>query len=264
LATYKDEAIVLHAHDLGEADRLIIMLTAGRGLRRAVAKGVKRTASRFGARLEPFTHLKVVLHEGRNLDTVTQAEIIRSHSPLRSDFEKFLFGQAMLELVERSLPENQNLPRLFDILRVTLGVMEGEVEDPALLLAAFQLKVCALIGYHPRLDTCLHCGREVSGNKVRLDPVGGGIVCASCAARSGTASTLSAGALELMRGIMGEGMASIARRREDPLAVSEVLGISFLLAEGFLERRLRSRRIVLDHLKGKGRPFPLSAEPSRG
>lgn len=262
MATYKDEAIVLHAHDLGEADRIISMLTAGRGLRRAVAKGVKRTASRFGARLEPFTHLKVVLHEGRNLDTVTQAEIVRSHASLRSDFERFLFGQAMLELVEKSLHENQNLPRLFDILRVTLGVMEGDVKDPALLLAAFQLKVCALIGYRPRLDTCLHCGRQVSGERVAMDPAGGGIVCSSCIGRSGTAVPLSAGGLELMRGLMGEGMASLAHREEDPRTAREVLGISFLLTEGFLERRLRSRRIVLDHLDGKGRiPTPPPGSP---
>ncbi len=163
MSTYKDEAIVLHAHDLGEADRIVSLITAGHGLRRAVAKGLKRTGSRFGARLEPFTHLHVVLHEGRNLDTVTQADIVNAHAPIRADFERFLFGESMLEVVEKSLQENQTLPRLFEILHVTLDVLEGEVTDLKLLLAAFHLKVCAIVGYHPRLERCIHCQGEVGG-----------------------------------------------------------------------------------------------------
>ena len=78
MATFKEEAIVLRAYELGEADRIISLITSGRGLLRAVAKGIKRTGSKFGARLEPFTHLNAILYEGRNLDTIVQAEIVRS------------------------------------------------------------------------------------------------------------------------------------------------------------------------------------------
>ena len=112
MATYKEKAVVLRAYELGEADRILSMITEGRGLRRAVAKGIKRTKSKFGGRLEPFTHLDVVLHEGRNLDTVVQADIISSHASVRADFAKFLFGEAMLEMIEKSLHENQSVPQI--------------------------------------------------------------------------------------------------------------------------------------------------------
>lgn len=249
MAAYKDEAIVLHAHDLGEADRIVSLITAGHGLRRAVVKGVKRTGSRFGARLEPFTHLKVVLHQGRNLDTVTQADIIHAHSGIRGDFEKFLYGEAMLELVEKSLQENQTIPRLFDILRVTLQVLEGEAKLPALLLAAFQLKVCAIIGYRPQLDRCLHCGRVVGKEASRLDLSEGGIICTSCGEGFRHGLTISPEGLELMRCLMREEMAAVALREEVPRLVREMIRVSFPFTEHVLERQLKSRRIVLNHLE---------------
>lgn len=251
MATLKDEAIVLHAHDLGEADRIVSLITARHGLRRAVVKGVKRTASRFGARLEPFTHLKVVLHEGRNLDTVTQADTVRSHALLRTDYDKYLCGESMLELTERSLRENQNLPRLFDLLRVSLGVLEGEVRNCALLLTAYQLKACAVIGYRPQLDCCLRCGREASGGSWRFDLSEGGVVCQGCTGASSNLLHLSPQGLELLRRLLGTEMAVIARFEEPPHLVLEALRASFAHAESVLEQRLRSRQIVLRHLEDK-------------
>ncbi len=251
MATLKDEAIVLHAHDLGEADRIVSLITAEHGLRRAVVKGVKRTASRFGGRLEPFTHLRVVLHEGRNLDTVTQADTLRPHARLRSDYEKFLCGQAMLELAERSLRENQTIPRLFDLLRVTLGVLEGEVEDCAMLLAAYILKVCAIIGYRPHLERCLHCGRDTSPGPWLLDLSEGGIACPGCAGGIPGFPSLSPPGLELMRRLLASHMADVAGFRESRSLVLEVLRASFAYAESVLEQRLRSRQIVLRHLEEK-------------
>lgn len=248
MATYKEEAVVLRAYDLGEADRIISLITAGRGLRRAVAKGVRRTKSKFGGRLEPFTHLDAVLHEGRNLDTIVQVEIIQSHAPVRDDFAKFLFGEAMLEMIEKSLHEDQSIPRLFDSLRISLDVLEGEVESPPLLLAAFELKVCALIGYHPRLDYCLHCGREVEGEKACLDLVDGGIACADCSRRLQNSLTLTPQSLSLIRSLLLDDMATIACRKESPRLCREVLGAAFRYSESFLERPLKSKQVVLRYL----------------
>ena len=250
MATYKEEAVVLRAYDLGEADRIVSLITAGRGLRRAVAKGVKRTGSKFGARLEPFTHLNAVLHEGRNLDTVVQVETIRSHAPIREDYGKFLFGEAMLEMIEKSLQENQRIPHLFGALYITLDVLEGEVSSPALLLAAFELKVCALIGYHPHLDRCLHCGREIEGEKVWMDLAGGGIACGNCARGLESPVTLTPDALNLMRGLLKEDMGTISGWEKNPVLSMEVLGIAFRFSEGFLERPLKARRVVLRYLEG--------------
>lgn len=261
MATLKDEAIVLHAHDLGEADRILSLVTAGHGLRRAVAKGVKRTTSRFGARLEPFTHLRVMLHEGRRLDTVTQAETVRTHAPIRSDYEKFICGEAMLEMAERSLRENQNIPRFFDLLRVTLGTLEGEVRDCALLLAAYQLKACAMIGYRPHLDRCLHCGREASAGSCHLDLSEGGVICRECAESSPRAIDLTGRGLDLLRRLLASQMEAVARFSEPPRLVLETLRVTFSYAECVLEQRLRSRQVVLRHLEGKLRAAGLPANP---
>jgi len=252
LTTYKEEAVVLRAYDLGEADRILTMITATRGLRRAVAKGIKRTKSKFGGRLEPFTYLEAVLHEGRNLDTVVQVEIIRSHEPVRTDFDKFLFGEAMLEMIEKSLHEDQSIPRLFDALRVTLDVLEGNVCDPALLLAAFEFKVCSLIGYHPHLDCCLHCGRKIAGEKVCLDLTGGGVACARCLPSVKNRQTVSDGCLALIRCLLREDMATVSCRSEDPRICREVLSAAFLFSESFLERPLKSRQVVMRHLEKGG------------
>ncbi len=250
MATFKDEAIVLRAFDLGEADRILSLITSGHGLRRAVAKGVKRTKSKFGGRLEPFTHIRAMLHEGRNLDTVLQAETVRPHAALRGDYAKFLHGEAMLELIEKSLQEHQEVPRLFDILRVTLDVLEGEVRDASLLLAAFALKVCALIGYRPHLDCCLHCGHEGGGGKVFLDLLGGGMVCSRCRPSCGESLPLSPEGLALMRGLLREDMATVAGVERGPREAGEALSASLRLAEGFLERPLRSRQVIMRQLQG--------------
>ncbi len=241
---------MLRAFDLGEADRILSLITAGRGLKRAVAKGVRRTRSKFGGRLEPFTHVQAVLHEGRNLDTVVQAEIVSSHARLRCDFSKFLFGEAMLEMIEKSLQENQSIPRLFQALCVSLDILEGEVSNPALLLAAFELKVCALIGYHPHLDRCLHCGRRIEGERVCMDLHGGGIACGACSAGLKGRLDVSPQRLSLMRRLLAEDMASIARRQESPAVCREVLLTAFRFSESFLERPLKTRQVILRHLDG--------------
>ncbi|OFW70511.1 MAG: DNA repair protein RecO [Actinobacteria bacterium RBG_19FT_COMBO_54_7] len=248
-ATYKEKAIVLRAYDLGEADRIVTLFTEGRGPVRAVAKGIKRTGSKFGARLEPFTLLDVILHEGRNLDTIVQTEIINAHAPIRADYGKYLFGEAMLEMIEKSLRENQTIPRLFPALCVTLDVLEGEVADPSLLLAAFDLKVCALIGYHPHLAQCLNGGRETAGEKVWLNLIGGGVVCVNCRAGLDDLIPLAPAALVLMNQLMALDMAAISSSRVSPALAVEILSIAFRFSEAFLERPLRSRAVVLNYLE---------------
>jgi DNA repair protein RecO (recombination protein O) len=102
---YRDDGVVLRTQKLGEADRIITLLTRQNGRVRAVAKGVRRTKSRFGARLEPFTHVDVLIHPGRSLDVITQAEVIRPYgAPLVADYPRYTAGIAMLETAERLTP----------------------------------------------------------------------------------------------------------------------------------------------------------------
>ena len=105
MRAYRDDGVVLRTQKLGEADRIITLLTRQNGRVRAVAKGVRRTKSRFGARLEPFTHVDVMIHSGRSLDVIAQAEVIRAYGPpLAADYPKYTAGAAMLETAERLTP----------------------------------------------------------------------------------------------------------------------------------------------------------------
>ena len=128
---YRDDGVVLRTQKLGEADRIITLLTRHHGRVRAVARGIRRTKSRFGGRLEPFTHVDVMVHNGRSLDVITQAEVIRAYGkPLASDYPKYTAGTAMLETAERFTPvEKEPAIRQFLLLIGGLRAL-GDAIDP--------------------------------------------------------------------------------------------------------------------------------------
>ena len=192
---YRDDGIVLRTQKLGEADRIITVLGRTTGRIRAVAKGVRRTKSRFGARLEPFAHVDLMLHPGRSLDVITQAEVIRPYGePLAGDYPRYTAGVAMLETAERFTPVEKE-PALRQLLLLIGGLRalgEGE-HDSRLVLDAFLLRSLAVAGYAPVLEECARCGGSGRGRDPGGDgPVhgglrlaafaiaAGGMVCASC------------------------------------------------------------------------------------
>ena len=161
---YRDDGIVLRTQKLGEADRIITILGRTTGRVRAVAKGVRRTKSRFGARLEPFTHVDLMLHPGRSLDVITQAEVIRPYGePLTADYPRYTAGVAMLETAERFTPMEKE-PALRQLLLLIGGLRSlGESEhDSRLVLDAFLLRSLAVAGYAPALEECARCGASPS------------------------------------------------------------------------------------------------------
>ena len=162
---YRDDGIVLRTQKLGEADRIITILGRTSGRIRAVAKGVRRTKSRFGARLEPFTHVDLMLHTGRSLDIITQAEVIRPYGqPLAGDYPRYTAGVAMLETAERFTPVEKE-PALRQLLLLIGGLRAlGDAEHASgLVLDAFLLRSLAVAGYAPALQECARCGAPESG-----------------------------------------------------------------------------------------------------
>jgi DNA repair protein RecO (recombination protein O) len=213
---YRDDGIVLRTQKLGEADRIITVLGRSSGRIRAVAKGVRRTKSRFGARLEPFTHVDLMLHVGRSLDVITQAEVIRPYGqPLTGDYPRYTAGVAMLETAERFTPVEKE-PALRQLLLLIGGLRalgEGE-HDPRLVLDAFLLRSLAVAGYAPALQECARCGARGNGRESPGDAqaaVGGrrlpafaipagGMVCASC--RPPGAASPAAPTVDLMLALL--------------------------------------------------------------
>jgi len=238
---------------LGEADRIITILGRTSGRIRAVAKGVRRTKSRFGARLEPFTHVDLMLHTGRSLDIITQAEVIRPYGqPLAGDYPRYTAGVAMLETAERFTPVEKE-PALRQLLLLIGGLRAlGDAEHaPGLVLDAFLLRSLAVAGYAPALQECARCGAPESGapesgalRSGRRLPAfavaAGGMVCASCrppGAASPAAPTVAL-MLALLRGDWDGADRSERRHRV------ECSGLVAAYLQWHLEHSIRSLRHV--------------------
>ncbi len=231
MGLYRDHGIVLRTYKLGEADRIVNLVTERHGKVRAVAKGVRKTSSRFGARLEPTSHVSLLLYEGRELDIVSQAETIDQFRTVRGDLHRLTRAIALLEAVDQVSQERHEDTRLYQMLLGALRQLEAR--DAPLLVPAFFLRLLAHEGSRPELDRCVSCGSD--GPLVAFDLEEGGALCRAC--RRGVA--LSPDALGLLRRILGGGLAGVLAEPASPGA-GEVEALATRALEHHLERRLRS------------------------
>lgn len=228
---YRDVAVVLRTYKLREADRIVVLQTAEHGKVRAVAKGVRRSGSKFGARLEPMSHVRVLLYRGRELDIVSQAEIVESLAPLFSSLDRASQGIAALEAVDQLTVEPEPNPQLY---RMLVGVLRTIAARPGpLVVPAFFWKLLAAEGYRPEINHCVRCGE--TEQLAAFDIQQGGVVCRSC--RSGAA--LSPGALALLRDILGGRLNDALEAPESPVT-HEVAALATHAFEHHIERRLRA------------------------
>ena len=178
---YRDRAVVLRQHKLGEADRIVTLLTRDHGLVRAVAKGVRRTRSKFGARLEPFAHIDVQLHPGRNLDIVTQVVSIDAFATdIVNDYGRYTCGCAMLETAER-LAGEERAPAP-DLHRLTVSALRAVADGRRsrdLLLDAYLLRAMGIAGWAPALNECARCATPGPHRAFHIGA--GGSVCGTAA-----------------------------------------------------------------------------------
>jgi DNA repair protein RecO (recombination protein O) len=231
---YRDTAVVLRTYKLGEADRIVVLLTAQNGKVRAVAKGVRKTMSRFGARLEPMSHVRLLLYRGRELDIVSQAESVEPLSPMLASLDRASQGMAVLEAADQLALEREPNDQLY---RMVIGALRTIAERTSpLVVPAFYWKLLAAEGLRPELDMCVRCGADDDGTElVAFDLDEGGVLCRTC--RSGAA--VSAGALALLRAILG-GRLNDALAAPDSPATHEVATLATKALEHHLERRLRA------------------------
>ena len=183
---YRDVGVVLRTYKLGEADRIVVLMTAENGKVRAVAKGVRKTTSKFGARLEPLSHVRLLLYRGRELDIVSQAESVEPMAPLLATLDRASQGMAVLEAADQLGLEREPNPQLY---RMLVGALRTIADRPApLVVPAFYWKLLAAEGLRPELDACVRCGgTEPDVALVAFDLGEGGVLCRAC--RSGTAIT---------------------------------------------------------------------------
>lgn len=229
MALYKDEGVVLRTMRLGEADRIITFVTRASGKVRAVAKGIRRTKSRFGGRLEPFCQVSLVLWEGRSgLDTVTSVEVVEPFRKIREDLYRFALGEVMLEATDKVVQDREPLPGAFALLIDSLRRLSQGASPE--VLAAFLLRLCRVAGFAPSLTGCTECG----GVPAAFSPGLGGAVCSE----HRTPDDLDAPGrlMELMHELASEG----AWREAPPEAAAAAVSLARRYTEYHLERRLRS------------------------
>ena len=228
---YRDTGVVLRTYKLGEADRIVVVLTEEHGKVRAVAKGVRKTMSKFGARLEPGSHVKLLLAQGRELDVISQADAVDSLAPLMADLDHLTKAMAVLEAVDQMSLDREPNPGLY---RMLVGVLRtiGD-QGGALVVPAFYWKLLASDGVRPELDVCVRCGED--GPLVAFDMDQGGALCRVCR----TGAPLSEAALDLMRMVLG-GRLNQALAEPESAATREVSSHATRALEHHIERRLRT------------------------
>jgi DNA repair protein RecO (recombination protein O) len=233
---YKEQGIVLGSVKLAEADKIVTILTQGSGKVRAVAKGIRRTMSRFGARLEPFTHVDVMLYRGRNLDTVTQAEILHPFRSVRDDFALFSAGEAMLEAADKVAEEHERNVRLFLLLLQGLRALDARPNDPPAVTESYLLRLLNLSGFAPSLQACAVCGRTPV---LRFSHSQGGAVCEEC--RDRDARRASVEALGWLAAIGHTDLETAGNLTPPERTVrGEARALLYGFAEYHLERRIKS------------------------
>ena len=235
---YRDQGVVLRTMKLGESDKIITFMTQLNGKVRAVAKGVRRPGSRFGARLEPTTHVALQCYRGRELDIVTQVETIDANRALREHYGCLTHAVSMLEAVDQVAQERERNVALY---RMLAGALRTLAADPSpVVSAAFYWKLLSLEGFHPMLDVCARCGAD--GPFGAFDLEDGGVLCAGCGRHSGR--RVSHDALDVVGRMVGGGLNGVLAAPPTGIVLTEVERLGIAALEHHSERRLRSAALL--------------------
>lgn len=176
MPTYLTDAFTLRNFPLGENDRIVVLLTP-EGLKRAVAKGARKSGSSLGGRTEPLLRCKFLLAKGKNLDVISQCETIQAFSPLRRDLDRLLYGLSLAKLTMNCLGEQESDFDLFDSFGRALAALCSL--HPPLVSLWYELHLLSILGYAPSLEACVHCGTPVEED-CRFSPAEGGVLCPRC------------------------------------------------------------------------------------
>ena len=245
--TYRAEALTLKKTSLGEADLLITLYTRESGILRAVAKGARRSTSKLVGHLEPLTLTRLSLARGRNLDIITQAQIVENFTPLKSDLTGITKGLYVAELVDGFGSEDHANEALYQL---TLDTLQVIAQDPAaeLPLLWFQLHLLEVSGLRPELDRCAECRTPLEPEQHRFSPDGGGTFCLDCTPEDANLRPLSLRALKVLRLLRRSHIANLPQLPLDPPLTQELKSILSNTVQYWMDKEIRSNAF-LEHLQ---------------
>ncbi|MGA0878777.1 MAG: DNA repair protein RecO [Ilumatobacteraceae bacterium] len=257
---YRDTGIVLRTYKLGEADRIIVVLTAEHGKVRAIAKGIRKTRSKFGGRLEPLSHVVLQFHRGRDLDVISQVETVSTSAAVFGDLDSMTEASTILEAIDQLVPDREPVPQMY---RMLVGARQTLLTRPSpMVVPAFLWRLLSVEGLRPELSRCVSCNEEFgdvvsAGDRgLVIDVDLGGVVCRACqrgrqdADRTdghGSWAPISSAALTVMRDLLEGRLGEVLDRAHDPAGqqvddpvANEILVLATRAFEHHVERRLRS------------------------
>jgi DNA repair protein RecO (recombination protein O) len=239
----KTAALVLRHRRLGDADRIVTLLTPIRGKLDVVAKGALRSRSRMAGHLEPLTHVEVVLAHGRSMDIVTQAQGLDSFNALHADLDRLSTAMYLLDLADRLTYEEVETHAIFSLLLAALFRLDRG-DGLQLVTRTFELSLLATTGFRPEWAVCISCGADVPSNDAAWSSTGGGVLCHNCRAGYEGATALDARALRVLRAYQSQPYEEAARIRLDPELMGRMERVMHELMHTVVERELKSAQFV--------------------
>jgi DNA repair protein RecO (recombination protein O) len=237
---YTTEAIVLTRFDLGEADRVLTLITPAGGKLKAIAKGIRRPTSRLGGSLEPFAELTVALARGRTFDVVTQVSVRHAWLRLRDSLESAATAWYLAELADRSLEERHAAEPLYALLRRAYELLDAGMA-PGRVARWYEMHLLDELGMRPEVDRCVECDRVLGANeRFRWVPALGGVVCERCPGPSHERAGLGLEAVKLLKAYQRLDIEALAELRLAVAVEREVETALRDFVQGALEREARS------------------------
>lgn len=249
IRAYATQAIVLRRTDFGEADRVLTILTPEHGLKRVLAKGARRVTSRKAGHIELFARVQVLLARGRQLDLVTQAELIEPHRALREDLRRGALAHYLCELAESFAPAETESAALFHLLAEGLLAL-CEAADPLLITRAYELQLLTLEGYRPQLFACalsqqpLEVDQDAARTQAWFSPLGGGVICEALLAQAPDAIPIPRAALAALRTLHTQPFTVLAEQHLAPELHEAVARALRAYVNHVLERNPRSAAVL--------------------
>ena len=239
---YKTEAIVLRTMDLGEADRVLTVLTPRLGKLRVIAKGVRRPRSRIGGGLQPFSDVQLVLAVGRTFDVVTSTSLEDPHLGLRNDLHSTATAWYVVELADRFCEGAADSHEAFRLLAQALSALDaGGVVAREVVARWFELALLDAMGFRPELARCLECGAAIEPEGNAFSPAGGGVLCPTCRHAAHGARPVTTDALKVLRHLQRSPLVGILTLRLSTPLQREVERLLHATVSAVLERELRTR-----------------------
>jgi DNA repair protein RecO (recombination protein O) len=209
--TYSTEAIVLRQRRLGDADKIVTLFTPNFGRIEAVAKGVRRPKSRLAGHVEVLSHCNLLLHRGRSLDVISQAQLLENYRPLREDLSLVSRSLYAAELVERFTDTSLDSYPTFSLLVETLRILARGDHAPDTVLRYFEMRLLDELGYRPQIEACVVCDRALAEETNLYSGRAGGALCASCHPEGQVSGPLSVNALKVLRVMQRVSFADVGR-----------------------------------------------------